>query len=113
MPGDTGNLGNGNQNRTDRNCPASPQHLIAASELEGDRLWLKKLRQVIIDCKIKSKELGWRCIRFPPRLMEMEKVWLCLVCLIAPRGKRKQKGGGRGGGNKGPGFGFSPPASIH
>lgn len=104
--------GNGNQKRTDRNCPASPQRLIATSGLAGDRLWLKKLRQVITDCKINSKDPGWQRIRFFSAVNgdgESPALFRLLDC-----SKRKKKTEREGGGKiKALGLGFPPPPSIH
>lgn len=109
MSGDTGNLGQetGNQKRTDRNCPASPQHLIATSELAGDRLWLKKLRQVIRDCKINRQNRGWQCIRFPSKLNGDGESPALVSQLDCWERKRKMKREGRGK-IKAPSLGFFP-----
>lgn len=107
MPGDTGNLGQEMGIRRDRNCPASPWRLIATSELAGDRLRLKKLRQVITDCKINSEHLGWQRFHFPSAVNgdgESPALFSLLDCL-----ERKAKTEGEGGqGIKALGLDFFP-----
>lgn len=109
MSGDTGNLGQETGIR--REQIEIVQHLIATSELAGDRLWLKKLGQVIRDCKINSQKRGWQCIRFPSTLNgdgESPALVSQLDCLKR-KGKMKREGRGK---IKALSLGFFP-TSIH